>query len=396
VTLRAEIQAALDRSRGVPYDRVAYELAYVDRLDAVRRCDVEAAGAAGRRMMQNGGRDPQLVTLALVCEAEQACDEGDLERADFLVRELQTLCSRTRNFRVTARTSHVASILHFLRGRYGEAMELANATFVALAQVEPEFAACAAGNAGRAALFLGEPWKRPHDLCTRFPKCYVLGQIDSVWARHLAASDPELAMASVDRAVSIASNQEAWGLLAYARGTRSLMLDLANRTEEAQIERVAAWEEAVRLRRPFYLYDLFFHPAQRLRAHGPFEIDERFTMAIGRRFLSLAGGTPDKADFRRWFNAAIAVCLNMAQDGQPAAARARRRVFTSRMLWQASNRAGVLGSQAIESCFRQLAVDLGYCLAPDQRQNFIDRFVVSAAHLCSDTHDPAFRSSIAT
>lgn len=394
--LRTDIQAALERVRGVPYDRVAFELAYVDRLDAVRRCDVDATGDATRRMMQNAGRDPHLVTFALVCEAEQACDDGDLERANALVCELQTLCSRMRNFRLTARTSHVASILHLLCGHYAEALELANATFVALAQVEPEFAACAAANVGRAALLLGESWKRPHDLCSRFPRIYVLGQIDSVWARHLALSDPELAMASADRAVSISSTQEAWGVLAYSRGTRSLILDLVSRTEEAQIERVAAWEEAVRLRRPFYLYDLFFHPAQRSRAHGPFELDERFTMAIGRRFLSIAGATPDKGDFRRWFNAVLAACLDPAQEGRDAAARARRRVFTSRMLWPAPNRVNEPQRRTVGSCFRQLAGDLSYCLPPAERADFIDRFVIAASNLCGDTDDPAFHSSIAT
>ena len=304
-TLRSHIRSALDRVQGVDYERVEFELAYTDRLNAIRVCDVAASGIATRRMSETAGSDPSLVTLALVCEAEQACDEGDLARASSVLRKLESLCVRSGDFRGTARTSHVAAILQFLRGRYAEAIELANATTAALKQVEPEFAACSAGNAGRSALFVGQPWKRPLDLCSRFPESYVTGYVDAVWARHLALSDPESALSVIDRTINTTSAQGAWGVLTYARGTRSLILDRLCEQHSAQAERVWAWEKAIQMRRAFYLHDLFVHPAGVRRALGSFELDDRFEAAIGRRFQTLCAGSLDSEDVATWLQQAV-------------------------------------------------------------------------------------------
>jgi len=366
--MRAQIRAALDRAPGVSYDRVEYELAYTDRLNAVRLCDVTATGVASRRMVETAGGDPELVALALVCEAEQACDESDFAKAETLIRKLESLSVRMGDFRVMARTSHVAAILQFLRGRYAEAIELAEATTAALRQVEPEFAACSAGNAGRAALFVGQGWKRPAELCSRFPQSYVTGYVDAVWARHLACTDPEQALVVIDRTIGITSDQQAWGVLTYARATRAMILDLLREHHAAQAERVWAWEKAVQVRRAFYLHDLFVHPLSTTRTHGPFELDERFQRAIAQRLATWCETVFD-AEVLSLLQQAAVSCLQPAEHAGTA-----KNAVTPRLLRRSFGRLTQTERRTIEQCTPLLAADLALCLAPSDRPRFVEQY----------------------
>jgi hypothetical protein len=392
-SMRAEIRKELDGVRGVEYDRVEFELAYAERLEALRRCDVDASGAATRRMMAKAGRDTQLVSLALVSQAEQACDEGDLQRADTVIRELQTLCARMQEYRTTARTSHVTGTLHFLSGRYESTIDLCTATAAALAQVEPEFAACSAANAGRAALFLDRSWKRPLELCERFPQSYVTALVDSVWARHLATSDRALALSAADRALNTSTSLEAFGVAAYARATRSIILESLGRGEEAQAERVTAWQDAVRLRRAFYLHDLFCHPAIKDKGLGPFAIDEPFANAIGRRFLEAADGVVHDDDLDDWVTPALLVCLYAAREQSTDILQQHQRLFAARVARRAAIRMVGRDLATLLKASRLLAKDLGYCLTPAQRPAFVDRFGAAAARLWN--REALFMESVA-
>lgn len=376
----AEIREELGHVRGIEYDRVEFELANTDRLYALRRCDIDASASATRRMAAMAGRDTQLATLAKVSEAEQACDEGDLVRAHGVIRELQSLCIRMRDFRTTARTSHIAGTLHLLLGQYDETIKLCSATSAALAFVEPEFAACSSANAGRAALFTGKSWTPPIELCKRFSRSYVTAFVEAVWARHLALDDPTAALVAADQAMSVAASQNARGVLSYARATRAIVLDILGRVEEAQDERITAWTDATRMRRVFYLYDLFCHPAVERRSLGPFDINHDFADAIGRRFLDESNGAVRSGELEEWITPALLFCFYTSQIERPQAVRPRERSAAQISRRVASRMVG-RDRPSLLRASRTCAVDLGYCLEPSKRAAFSERFSAAASKL---------------
>jgi len=377
----AEIREELRHVRGVEYDRVEFELANADRLYALRRCDIDASAAATRRMAATAGRDPQLATLALVSEAEQACDEGDLIRAHGMIRELQSLCTQMQDYRTTARTSHIAGTLHFLLGQYDETIKLCSASSAALALVEPEFAACSAANAGRAALFTGRSWTPPFELCKKFARSYVTAFVEAVWARHLALDDPMAALAAADQAMNLAASQHARGVLSYARATRAIVLDILGREDEAQHERITAWTDATRMRRVFYLYDLFCHPAVERRGFGPFNINQDFANAIGRRFLDESNGAVRNGELDEWITPALLVCFYASQIKPVPAPQARQRSAAQRISRRAVSRMVGRDRPSLLRASRTCAVDLAYCLEPSKRTAFSDRFGAAASKL---------------
>lgn len=326
-------------------NRANFELAYVDRLDALRRCDVMAMRSATRRMRETAGDDANIRGLAMICEAEQACDEGDLGAAREFISRIKHAPEILQNYRLLARTAHVAAVERFLQGSYIETFDLSEAACAALLRVEPGFALCAAAYAGRAALLLRRAWSRPTELCRRFPSCFQTGVTDLVWARHLADSDANISMSVVERATSVIVSQGAEGALAFARATRSLVLDMLGKQREAQADRVRAWEDAVQLGRAVYLYDLFAHPSQVQRDHGPFHMDQRFARAIVRRIMQLSGEGLDAISAGR----VAAPLFDFLRDTRHASR--------------------ISGVPHLE----QLSIDLSWCLAPADRAAFIGR-----------------------
>ena len=378
--VRPAILEALAGLTGAARTRVAFELAYVDRLNAIRQCDIQASADATARLRKEAGTDLRLQALALVCQAEQACDEGELGVASALLDELQTICLRLNDFRIYARTSHVTSILKLLQGNYAEARDLCDVTVAALGNVEPEFAACASALAGRADLLLGNTWERPGELCKRFPQSYVTALIDAVWARHVASSDAKRALAIAQRSADLASAQGARGVGAYASGTLAIVYEFLGNTEDARRQRVLTWELGVQLRRPFYLYDLLVHPALPGNAVSAFDLDE-FTIAVlSRRFVELladAGENPGP----RWATAALVKCLEAAL-GQVARKRLslplRDRAHETS---PSARRAAPLQRQVLTPCLDQIAVEIAYWLPPAHRSGFTSRFLAAASDL---------------
>lgn len=361
--------------------RVEFELAYVDRLNSLRRCDVVASADATSRMLKTAGADLRLQALACVCQAEQACDEGDLQAADDLVKELQNMCLRLDDFRVYARTAHVSSILNLLEGNYAEACDLCEVTIAALGHLEPEFAACAAALEGRADLFLNRAWDRPHDLCDRFPQSYVTAMLDLVWARHVATADPKRALVVAERAAAAAMSQNARGTLAYANGTLAIVYEFLGRHEEARRQRLLSWEQGVQLQRPFYLYDLLVHPKLPQRAIGTFAADEAVLVMFTRRLIVLLGICDTRADQVNWAMAVMQQCLNHALDrreGERPAPLPRDRAAE---FVQPLRGAAPLQREVLMRCLRQLAVETAYCLLPAQRDKFVARFKAAASDL---------------
>lgn len=330
--------------------RAEYEMAYLERADALRRCDVKAMRRMTERMIETAGSDPLLNGLAMVCNAEQACEEGNLEAARGFIGRLEEFCATQHDYRIIARTAHVGGVEKFLLGRYAEAIELAEAAGAAMVRVAPGIALCAAAYAGRSAVLLQRAWSRPTELCRVFPSFFQTGFTDLVWARHLAESDPAVAMTVVDRAMAVIVSQNAPGALAYARATRSLALELLGQHRKAQAERVRAWAEAVRLGSATYLYDLFAHPVQTRQEFGPFLIDARFADAVQLRIKHLGNQAIDANAIGR-----VAAPLFDFLRGTSGKRRGSRSFFMPNL--------------------EQISLDLSWCLPPADRAAFIDRIL---------------------
>ncbi len=378
--VRPRIKSALAELKGQALEHVAFELAYVDRLDAVRRCDLDSAENATRRLTKWAGGDIRFGTLALVCEAEQACDEGDVARAASVVRDLQSRCVRLGDFRITARASHVAGILSFLRGEYAATQEQCQATVAALSHIEPEFAACSSAVAGRAALLSGRGWSRPTELCDRFPHSYVTAIVDAVWARHMALRDPGAALPIAERVVSIARDQNARGVLAFAKGTLAIVCQLVGRAEDAQGLKISAWEEAVRLRRRLYLHDLFLHPASKPEQFGALNVDQRFVAALSLRLSQLIPTTA-AAPGVEWGAPSIMYCLNEAHECIVDIDTAARRRYTSKLAMRAFRRRSRIDQKWACLGLQRLGADMAFCLPMHQREPFTHGFRAAALEL---------------
>ncbi|HEY7993395.1 MAG TPA: hypothetical protein VID24_04260 [Candidatus Eremiobacteraceae bacterium] len=367
---RASVREALGDYRGAARERIEFELACVDRLDALRRCDVDLGAQATAVLSRTSGQDVRLRAIATICRAEQACDEGRLAAADSLVRDMQELSVRLNDFRVAGRTSHVASILNLLQGNYAEAVDCSQFAISALQNIEPTFAPCAAAIEGRAQFFLDKHWDLPTAIVRRFPDSYITAFLESVHARYIVSSDARAALAIADQAASIGLSREARGTLLYADATRSIVFERLGRVDDAQAERIRAWSNGVRLRRPFYLYDFLIHPTLPVRAFGGFELDDAFLTAIERRLGELLGNTDSRRESGIAIRSAVAACLSLAANGgrdrKALAQRGGAATFLRRSAKREKGR--------VHEAFRQLSVELSYCLPIGDRADFIKRF----------------------
>ena len=378
---RAAIHAAFAQMKGPSRDVIEFELAYLDRLDAVRRCDVDAAGRATALLRRYTGSDFHLRALAAICSAEQAADEGDLDKAEAMVADVQALTVRLNDFRIAGRTSHAASIVSLLRGDHAEASDLSHLTVAALAHIEPEFALCATAIDGRAQLLLGGEWERPENACGRFPGSYVTAFVECVYARHLCTSDATMAAEIVDRASSLAAARGARGVLIYAEATRAIVLEAQGKHAEAQAQRVAVWEAGMPLRRPFYLHDLLVHPAQHARAFGAFDLDDAFIGAMGRRCQDVLEGLDVSGAHGHLLGDAMIECVAAAYEAAGRELRQRLRARHNEQAAVALRHVARPERAKYERAFRRMAVELSYCLPVAARLSFVGRFIAAATDL---------------
>jgi len=370
---RSAVREALVDYRGAARERIEFEIAYVDRLDALRRCDIGLSAQATAIISRTSGQDLRLRALATICRAEQACDEGRFAAADALVRDMQELSVRLNDFRIAGRTSHAASILNLLQGNYAEAADCSQFAISALQNIEPGFSPCAAAIEGRAHFFLDKHWDLPTAIIRRFRDSYVTAFLESVHARYLAVSDARRALAVVDQAAAVGLSREARGTLLYADATRSIVFERLGRAADAQAERVRAWSNGVRLRRPFYLYDFLIHPTLPVRTFGAFDLDDAFLTAIERRMSELLAAADVRRGSDMEVRPAVAMCLSLALGGdvREGNALARRRNVSSVTQLR---RAGKREKDKAQEAFRQLSIDLSYCLPIENRADFIRRF----------------------
>ncbi|HXW77632.1 MAG TPA: hypothetical protein VEJ20_09490 [Candidatus Eremiobacteraceae bacterium] len=378
------VRASLDAFKGTARERLEFELAYVERLDAMRRCDVEESGRATAVLAKSTAGDFRLRTLASICQAEQACDENDLAAAKAMIHDVQGLAARINDFRISGRASHAASVICLLEGDFTEARDLSRLSLAALDRVEPSFAPCASAVEGRAQLWLREAWVFPVDLRERFPHSYVTALLEAVAARHLAASDANAASALAERAARNAAMRQARGVLAYAQGAHAIASDLLGLQVEAQRERVSAWESGVALRRPFYLHDFLVHAALPERALGAFELDDDFVAAIARRLVGLTE-TPARGGIDEPIAASLvveALCMSLDGAARERALALRRHQAEAEVFTQVH--ATAMERAAIVQSLRRLAIELSYCLPFGQRPGFVERFSDAAAVLGDD------------
>ena len=289
---RGTLRAALAKSRRPENVHAAFELANIERLEAVRVSDMPAARKAAHRMTWLGKRDVTLRGMALVVELEQACDDSRLDLADSIVTELKAHNAVEPNFRIMARTEHARGVLSFMRDDFEEAYAFSSTAAAALKETEPGFALCAHANAGRAAALLRRAWHSPLDLCRRFPNVWITGHIAAVQSRHLLADEPDRARFWAEKAIGIAKSQEAFGALAYGNASLALVADRLGDYRRSQSARVHAWESALQLGRQTYLHDMFSHPEMMERDIGSFALDALYRKAIARRVEAHIQGYP--------------------------------------------------------------------------------------------------------
>jgi hypothetical protein len=376
---RNSARAELAKSRRPENVAAAFELTNMDRLEAIRRCDMPAARQAARRLSWLGRNDLTLHGMSLVVELEQACDDGKLDLAHSIVSELKAHNSIAPDFRTMARTEHARSVLAFMHGDFEEAYALALTSKVALTETEPGFALCAVAYAGRSAVQLRRDWEPGAILCGLYPNVWITGQVLAVHGRYLLSHDQNRATDCVERALQIAADQDARGALAFANASLALIADERGDHERAQRARVEAWESALTLGRQTFLVDMFSHPSMIERDLGSFIIDARFRAAISRRIehrLSKAVGAshPNVAPFidklvlhalqrdKRVGDGAHAVTpLNVA-DFKP-------------LLANGDNARGL--SSVARTVLKGLANDLSVCVAVAQRTRIVGLFAAA-------------------
>jgi hypothetical protein len=289
---RNSARAELTKSRRPENVAAAFELTNIDRLEAIRRCDMLVARQAARRLSWLGRNDLTLRGMSLVVELEQACDDGKLDLAHSIVSELKAHNSIAPDFRTMARTEHARSVLAFMHGDFEEAHALALTSRVALTETEPGFALCAVAYAGRSSVQLRREWEPGSILCGLYPNVWITGQVLAVHGRYLLAHDLSRAATCVERAIQIATEQNARGALAFANASLALVADQLGDHDRAQQARVDAWESALNLGRQTFLIDMFSHPMMIARDLGSFVADTRFRAALSRRIESRLNKVP--------------------------------------------------------------------------------------------------------
>jgi hypothetical protein len=374
--MREELRAELEGHKGARYDAAAFELAFLDRLDARRRGDVAQSRALLGDMRSLSSRDEVLLALTLVSEAEQALLEGDLTAAALALGDAELLEVHKRDLTVMARAALGRGMLSHVSGFHQEAYALANGAGPALAGLEAGFALRAAAIAGRAALFCGVQWARPTQLCERYPDVWVRADTEGVWARHLLATDPRASRDAAQFAHDLGSRHGSPVLTSYARVSLAAALDLLGEHERAQEERVAAWESALHHEDKTALYDLFFAPAAPAHDIGLMRLDERFVAAVQRhleaRFPAYAATCV--GGMRSSSQALLRHCLRAATGAPTAQAKlaAHARTLASGLLEM--ERDPIQTQRFIGVAGRALGRAVAYCLPPDGRPEFEKRF----------------------
>jgi len=369
--------------------RAAFELAYLERLEALRRCDMRAARDATERITLHALGHAPLVGLALVIEAEQACDDGELEKANEIFTQLETLNAVTREPRTVARTADALSMLALMEMRWSQAYHGARAAAVALEQIEPEMAMCVQTVAGRAACQLGRPWSPSAEHCARYPTSWITAQSLAVQSRHQLRDDHEAARETAERAIAIASDQGASGALRFAQASMGFVLDRLGKFDEAQRLRVEAWESAVRLGRQFYLHDMFVIPDMRQRELGSFELSGAFVDAVLRRAAALCPVDSEQIRSDKAVFFAPLLRHALAAGGRVVSRKQSPDDFgiaQAAAAWRLAGTSVPEGLEQIRALAPILARDLAYCLAFADRTAFAGHFVevfLSTASECA-------------
>jgi len=358
--------------------RAAFELAYAQRLSALRLCDMAAARGAAERMKTLAHGNAPLAGLALVVEAAQACDDGDLGKARGIFPQLAALNSVTRDPRIVARTAGALSMLAFMECRWDQAYDNARVSAVILEEIEPELAMCENTMAGRAAAQLRQDWSPGAKLCERYPTSWILGFSLAIQSRIRSEKDPQGARDAALRALDIVTRQGARGALCYAQVSLASALDHLGECEEAQRLRVEAWRSAVRLGRETYLHDMFVVPSGRRHDFGYFDLGVKFVDAILDRTTTLcetlwgATSPTESALFTTLICQTLVRCGPVNRERQPSDTLG---VAQAAAAWRDSGLSASEGFKKIRVLGQRLAHELAFCFDFADREEFTVQFV---------------------
>lgn len=374
--MREELRTELAGCKGPRYDVAAFELAFLDHLDARRRACTAESRALLERMRAHAGQNELLVALSLVIEAEQAMIEGDLTAAAVALHDVELLEVHDRDLNIMARTALAQAMLSHVRGFHQEAYALANGAGPALAALESGFALRAAGIAGRAALFSGAQWSAPRQLCEKYPNVWTRSHTEAVAARHLLATDPQASLDVAEFALALAREHSSPVLAAFAQASLAAALDVLGQAAKAQEMRIVAWEAAARNLDEFARYDMFVIPAAPVHDIGCMKLDADFVAAVNRLAEEVIPAYP-------------LTRANGLQECSTAILRACLEGTVGKARWQAelgphiSSLARALRSRRITvenaqrsagAAARTIAHAVSACLRPENRQAFNDGF----------------------
>jgi hypothetical protein len=368
--LRDELRKDLTNTNGMLYDVVAFELAFLDRCDAVRLGDVVQSRKLLTDLRLFAGQNEELQAKTLLQEADQASMEGDLTAAAVAIEDVERLEVHKSDFNIMARTALAKAMLSLARGYYHEAHELANGASLIKALSNAAFAWRAAGVAGRAALFCGAPWSPPPVLVEKYPEAWPRALAEAVRGRHLVRRDPHAALAASEFALELASRRECPAYKAYAQVSVAGSLDALGEPGRASQLRIAAWETGLRLGDQFTLYDLFYDPAAPVRDVGPMNADDAFVSVVARH---VARDAPPFSELNRIVGAEqssslVRRCLEWAL----APKGAKRQGYLRPHTHEPGKTEVALGY--LKSVGEHTARALAWYVAPDQREAFAQRF----------------------
>lgn len=374
------------------YERVAFELAFLDHLDGERRCDARAMNDAIQRMVSAAGNDKYHVGLALVTQGERATHELDMQAALLFLRRLQTFPTAGVGSRLLAHVAYATASICFMLHDFESILDLASSAYTLVQHTDAGLALRANSLAGRIALASQHEWRPCTGLAERYRHGWIAGLLRCVQARHLTASDPEKALVMSNEAAEVCAAQQAPAAFAYALASQAIALCALGDGRGPDLL-FQSWKRGIALAARATLVDQVVHRALPEREFGPFLLDDAFFGAVNRYVLRR--GVYQGVRPTEWlepvvraavgFGASEADELELPPRGQTAASLATRLIDGS----QGDQRSAFLAE------VRSLAWTLSTCLPFNRRALFEHRFVTAFCAMIPPLIAPRPASKIA-
>jgi hypothetical protein len=277
---RAELAKIVALNGSSEYAAAAFELAWLERIDARRTANLAAGAKVTERIRAASGRDPRRVALALIAQAEQSCCEGSTMVANVNIAHAERVTAQTADPIPIARCAWGQALLSFMYERYGEAIAFASAAATVLPGIEAGFTVRCQALSGRAAYIAGVEWSHNETLPERYRHVWPIAELNAIRARHLQHEDLPGAYALASNAIDLAIDQDARGALAYAKAIIAQILRSQGKLNEADALSLDAWSNAVRLGDHSYLFDMFFVRRSEPVENTPWFVQDAFLESV--------------------------------------------------------------------------------------------------------------------